>query len=102
MQLPDKSIASLVKYYYSWKKTRTRTSLMDRQARKLTSGGKEGENGSENGSELGSNTDSESEEKVRILKIIESMHVLRLFTRMFFLLFLFFFLQFNSKIILFL
>lgn len=39
---------------------------MDRQARKLTSGGKEGENGSENGSELGSNTDSESEEKVRI------------------------------------
>eukprot|EP00096_Caligus_rogercresseyi_P015369 TRINITY_DN7817_c0_g1_i1.p1 TRINITY_DN7817_c0_g1~~TRINITY_DN7817_c0_g1_i1.p1 ORF type:complete len:501 (-),score=173.94 TRINITY_DN7817_c0_g1_i1:271-1773(-) len=33
--LPDKSIAQLVKYYYSWKKTRTRTSLMDRQARKL-------------------------------------------------------------------
>ncbi|CAD6228053.1 GSCOCG00006329001-RA-CDS [Cotesia congregata] len=64
--LPDKSIASLVKYYYSWKKTRSRTSLMDRQARKLTSSGKDGENGSENGSELGSNTDSESEEKVRI------------------------------------
>lgn len=40
---------------------------MDRQARKLTSGGKEGENGSENGSELGSNTDSESEEKVSCL-----------------------------------
>lgn len=38
---------------------------MDRQARKLTGGGKEGENVSENGSELGSNTDSESEEKVR-------------------------------------
>lgn len=33
--LPDKTIAQLVKYYYSWKKTRTRTSLMDRQARKL-------------------------------------------------------------------
>ncbi|KAI2650109.1 REST corepressor 3 [Labeo rohita] len=32
--LPDKSISSLVKYYYSWK-TRSRTSLMDRQARKL-------------------------------------------------------------------
>ncbi|KMQ97804.1 rest corepressor 3-like isoform 2 protein [Lasius niger] len=62
-KLPDKSIASLVKYYYGWKKTRSRTSLMDRQARKLTSGFKEGENGSENGSELGSNTDSESEEK---------------------------------------
>ncbi|XP_044020536.1 REST corepressor isoform X5 [Aphidius gifuensis] len=63
--LPDKSIASLVKYYYSWKKTRTRTSLMDRQARKLTNSGKDGENGSENGSELGSNTDSESEEKIQ-------------------------------------
>lgn len=35
MELPDKSISSLVKYYYSWKKTRSRTSLMDRQARKL-------------------------------------------------------------------
>ncbi|KAM4772130.1 REST corepressor 3 isoform 1-T1 [Rhinophrynus dorsalis] len=33
--LPDKTIVSLVKYYYSWKKTRSRTSLMDRQARKL-------------------------------------------------------------------
>ncbi|OAD60575.1 REST corepressor 3 [Eufriesea mexicana] len=71
-KLPDKSIASLVKYYYSWKKTRTRTSLMDRQARKLTSGGKEGENGSENGSELGSNTDSESEEKTKASYIIVS------------------------------
>ncbi|KAE8738161.1 hypothetical protein FOCC_FOCC016359 [Frankliniella occidentalis] len=58
--LPDKSIASLVKYYYSWKKTRTRTSLMDRQARKLAS---HREDGSEGGSEVGSNTDSDSEEK---------------------------------------
>jgi len=33
--LPDKAMASLVKYYYSWKKTRSRTSLMDRQARRL-------------------------------------------------------------------
>ncbi|XP_048367879.1 REST corepressor 2 isoform X1 [Sphaerodactylus townsendi] len=33
--LPDKLIPSLVKYYYSWKKTRSRTSVMDRQARKL-------------------------------------------------------------------
>ncbi|XP_058799449.1 REST corepressor 2 [Phymastichus coffea] len=60
--LPDKTIASLVKYYYSWKKSRSKTSLMDRQARKLTSG-KEGENGSENGSELASNSETESEEK---------------------------------------
>jgi len=40
--LPDKSIAALVKYYYSWKKTRTRTSLMDRQAKKLQSVREEG------------------------------------------------------------
>jgi len=33
--LPDKTIEQLVKYYYGWKETRTRTSLMDRQARKL-------------------------------------------------------------------
>ncbi|MGH0189505.1 UNVERIFIED_CONTAM: hypothetical protein FKN15_036143, partial [Acipenser sinensis] len=35
--LPEKVIPSLVKYYYSWKKTRTRTSVMDRQARRLLS-----------------------------------------------------------------
>lgn len=35
--LPDKMIPSLVKYYYSWKKTRSRTSVMDRQARRLQS-----------------------------------------------------------------
>nr|XP_057946216.1 REST corepressor 1-like [Doryrhamphus excisus]XP_057947001.1 REST corepressor 1-like [Doryrhamphus excisus] len=33
--LPDKSMASLVRFYYSWKKSRTRTSLMDRQHRKV-------------------------------------------------------------------
>jgi len=33
--LPDKSIAALVRYYYSWKKTRTRSSLMDRQVRRM-------------------------------------------------------------------
>ncbi|XP_068111070.1 REST corepressor 1 [Hyperolius riggenbachi] len=33
-QLPDKTIASLVKFYYSWKKTRSKTSVMDRHARK--------------------------------------------------------------------
>ncbi|KAM9341633.1 REST corepressor 1 isoform 2-T2 [Symphorus nematophorus] len=32
--LPDKSMASLVRFYYSWKKTRSKTSLMDRQTRK--------------------------------------------------------------------
>jgi len=52
--LPDKSIAALVKYYYSWKKTRTRTSLMDRQARKLTAVREDGGFGEENFPEAGS------------------------------------------------
>ncbi|XP_042239786.1 REST corepressor 1-like isoform X1 [Homarus americanus] len=34
--LPDKTIAQLVKYYYLWKKTRQRSSLIDRHARKHT------------------------------------------------------------------
>jgi len=33
--LPDKSMASLINYYYSWKKTRTRASLMERQTRRF-------------------------------------------------------------------
>nr|XP_033794000.1 REST corepressor 3 isoform X7 [Geotrypetes seraphini] len=45
--LPDKTIASLVKYYYSWKKTRSRTSLMDRQARKLASKSNQGDSDEE-------------------------------------------------------
>ncbi|XP_052770261.1 REST corepressor 1-like isoform X2 [Mya arenaria] len=55
--LPDKSIAALVKYYYSWKKTRSRTSLMDRQAKKFNAKGEgdkideESENGSKNNSD---------------------------------------------------
>ncbi|XP_074548880.1 REST corepressor 1 [Halichoeres trimaculatus] len=32
--LPDKSMASLVRFYYSWKKSRSKTSLMDRHTRK--------------------------------------------------------------------
>lgn len=57
-QLPDKTIASLVKYYYSWKKTRSRTSVMDRQEKIKI------KDGSENGSENGSNEDSDNEDKV--------------------------------------
>ncbi|XP_037946215.1 REST corepressor 1 isoform X2 [Teleopsis dalmanni] len=57
--LPDKSIASLVKYYYSWKKTRHRQSVMDR-----TEKVKSNKEGSENGSENGSNEESDSEDKV--------------------------------------
>lgn len=60
--LPDKSIASLVKYYYSWKKTRSRTSLMDKQARKLNT---PKEDGAENGEEHASNEDSDHDEKIQ-------------------------------------
>ncbi|XP_046664944.1 REST corepressor 3-like isoform X1 [Homalodisca vitripennis] len=63
--LPDKTIATLVKYYYSWKKTRSRTSLMDRQARKMAGRGGAGEDGagSDMASDMGSNSDSDNEEK---------------------------------------
>lgn len=62
--LPDKTIPSLVKYYYSWKKTRTRTSLMDRQARKLAGARDEGSDGaSEAASENESDMDVDSEIK---------------------------------------
>lgn len=33
--LPDKTMANLINYYYSWKKTRTRASLMERQTRRF-------------------------------------------------------------------
>ncbi|CAH2090255.1 unnamed protein product [Euphydryas editha] len=63
--LPDKSIASLVKYYYSWKKTRARTSVMDAasEGRNQTgsgSGKRESNAGSEPG---GSDKDSDNDEK---------------------------------------
>ncbi|CAH0686344.1 unnamed protein product [Spodoptera exigua] len=65
--LPDKSIASLVKYYYSWKKTRARTSLMDvvsegRNATGSGTGKRESGAGSEPG---GSDKDSDNDEKVQ-------------------------------------
>ncbi|XP_022219475.1 REST corepressor isoform X1 [Drosophila obscura] len=58
--LPDKSIASLVKYYYSWKKTRHRSSAMDRQEKNIKVSVKDG---SENGSEVGSNEESDNDDK---------------------------------------
>ncbi|XP_030381311.1 REST corepressor isoform X2 [Scaptodrosophila lebanonensis] len=58
--LPDKSIASLVKYYYSWKKTRHRSSAMDRQEKPIKTAVKDG---SENGSEVGSNEESDNDDK---------------------------------------
>lgn len=65
--LPDKSIAALVKYYYSWKKTRSRTSLMDRQAKKFTTKG-DGEKldeDSENESKTNSDNDITPKEEAK-------------------------------------
>ncbi|KAK2182076.1 hypothetical protein NP493_368g02036 [Ridgeia piscesae] len=56
--LPDKSHASLVKYYYSWKKTRSRTSLIDRHARKL--GAQKGDSDDEMDGSGNSDSDFES------------------------------------------
>jgi hypothetical protein len=65
--LPDKSIAALVKYYYSWKKTRTRTSLMDRQARKLQAVREEGRYGDE-----AEGSEAEEDKEVRDIFLGES------------------------------
>ncbi|MFT7814655.1 REST corepressor 2-like isoform X1 [Arapaima gigas] len=67
--LPDKLISSLVKYYYSWKKTRMRTSVMDRQARRL--GNKREKDDSNDEMEEGdaaSDSDLEEETKKEIPK----------------------------------
>lgn len=53
-----------MKYYYTWKKTRTRTSVMDRQEKKKNEGG------SENGSENGSPNDSDVEDKVSAAVVV--------------------------------
>lgn len=57
--LPDKSIADLVKFYYCWKKTRNKMSVIDRQEKRRNDGL------NENGSENGSIDDSDIEDKVR-------------------------------------
>ncbi|KFB35024.1 hypothetical protein ZHAS_00000842 [Anopheles sinensis] len=62
--LPDKSIASLVKFYYSWKKTRSRTSVMDRQEKLKKN------DSSENGSDHGSNEESDNEDKVGVFVVM--------------------------------
>lgn len=56
--LPDKSVGSLVKYYYSWKKTRTKSSVMDRQEQMQTKNGN-----SDNSSERDSNENSDVDDK---------------------------------------
>jgi len=34
--LPDKSMSSLIRYYYNWKKHKNKSSVMDRHAKKLS------------------------------------------------------------------
>lgn len=78
-QLPDKSIASLVKYYYSWKKTRARTSLMDAvsEGRNPTSSGtgkRESGAGSDPG---GSDKESDNDEKVcKMYHVLKCKYIL--------------------------
>lgn len=59
--LPDKTIASLVKYYYSWKKSRTRPNNERQERTKSKVDGV-----SENGSEPCSNEVSDDEDKIVI------------------------------------
>ncbi|XP_065363353.1 REST corepressor isoform X1 [Calliphora vicina] len=71
--LPDKSIASLVKYYYSWKKTRHRQSVMDRQEK--IKANKEG-GSSENGSDNGSNEESDNDDKEQTLSSLQAVNLI--------------------------
>ncbi|CAN9509490.1 unnamed protein product [Ophioblennius macclurei] len=67
--LPDKLISSLVKYYYSWKKTRSRTSVMDRQARRLISKREKDDSNDElEEGEQGSDSDFEVDAKKEAIK----------------------------------
>lgn len=60
--MPDKKISALVKYYYLWKNKRKKTSVIDRQAKKLANvRSNENQNGSREGS---SSAESESDDKV--------------------------------------
>lgn len=61
-QLPDKSIALLVKYYYLWKNKKKKTSVIDRHAKKSANNrAVENQNGSREGS---SSAESEPDDKV--------------------------------------
>ncbi|XP_060853913.1 REST corepressor 2-like isoform X3 [Rhopalosiphum padi] len=59
--MPDKPIASLVKYYYLWKNKRKKSSVIDRQAKRLANvRTNENQNGSREGS---SSAESEPDDK---------------------------------------
>ena len=60
-------ILILIFYTFSWKKTRTRTSLMDRQAKKLVAVREDGGYGEENFPETGSDEDDKEVENTIII-----------------------------------
>uniref|UniRef100_A0A8C7M585 REST corepressor 2 n=1 Tax=Oncorhynchus kisutch TaxID=8019 RepID=A0A8C7M585_ONCKI len=66
--LPDKLVSGLVRYYYSWKKTRTRTSVMDRQARRLVRKTDKEDGNDEIEGDPGSDSDFEIDAKKETVK----------------------------------
>eukprot|EP00066_Takifugu_rubripes_P001586 XP_003962861.2 PREDICTED: REST corepressor 1 [Takifugu rubripes] len=66
--LPDKTMASLVRFYYSWKKSRSKTSLMDRQTRKH----KRERDSDEDADEVPPPSDSECEQQKEDRKEVSS------------------------------
>ncbi|XP_029610436.1 REST corepressor 2 isoform X2 [Salmo trutta] len=66
--LPDKLVSGLVRYYYSWKKTRTRTSVMDRQARRLVRKTDKEDGNDEIEGDPGSDSDFEIDTKKETVK----------------------------------
>jgi len=78
--MPDKPIASLVEYYYLWKNKRKKSSVIDRQAKKLANvRSNENQNGSREGS---SSAESEPDDKVMLYnyELIYNNEGLNLFT----------------------
>jgi len=65
--LPDKPISALVKYFYSWKRTRSRSSVMDRQAKRLDSGGDSDDNSGNTSNSDDENKAKEAKEKNRCI-----------------------------------
>ncbi|KAM8833632.1 REST corepressor 1 [Synchiropus picturatus] len=70
--LPDKSTSSLVRFYYSWKKSRSKTSLMDRQTRRHKRSRDDSED--EDGNSV-SDPESQQEEKKEVNSVSERSEV---------------------------
>lgn len=62
--LPDKTMANLINYYYSWKKTRTRASLMERQTRRFAARKAADSNGPSDDEEIDDDNEAEDDKRV--------------------------------------